>query len=67
MEDRPFTQRRDYRHWRERADSAVADAQAILAEEKEYTLHFDDNPGLGETLKTLSAPIERPLREERAE
>ena len=65
--DRPTVQQVGYSGWRHRAGSAVADAKTILAGEKEYALHFDHNPGLRKTLETLSAALERPLREESAE
>lgn len=59
--------RRDARAGRAQAGRPVAHAQAFLAGEKESDLHFDDNPSLGETPKTLSSALERPLREESAE
>ena len=67
VRDRPFVQQENYRDWRYRAESAVAGAKAILADGREYALHFKEAPDLRETLKTVAAALEGQLRAESAE
>ena len=65
--DRTFLRQEGYPSWRYQAESAVEAARKILADRREYAPHFREDPGLRETLKSLSAELEEPLRAESAE
>ena len=62
----PFGRQPEYRDWVYPAENVVNQANAILRDGK-YDVHFDNRPGLRDTLRTLSDRLDRPLRAERAE
>ena len=65
--DVPFVQQEGYAEWRFRAELAVGRARGILSERKEYAPHFERDPKRAKTLETLSAGLDRTLRNEGAE
>ena len=65
--ERPFVRQESYEGWRYRAESAVEGTKTVLAKGRKCAPHFDENPDLRETLKTLSGALDRSLRGESAE
>ena len=63
----PFVRQEGYAEWRFRAERAVGQAREILSESSEYAPHFERNPELGETLKTVSDALGLSLRNESAD
>ena len=63
-DDLPFVQQENYGAWRLRAERAVDNARAMLADEKELAPFFKENPGLRQTLAAWR-PLDRTMREER--
>ncbi|MDE0001125.1 MAG: relaxase domain-containing protein [Rhodospirillaceae bacterium] len=63
----PFVRQEGYAEWRFRAELAVGRARGILSERTKYAPHFERDPKLAKTLETLSAGLDRALRDEGAE
>ena len=60
----PFVQQEGYAEWRFRAELAVGRARGILSERTKYAPHFERDPKLAKTVETLSAGLDRSLRNE---
>ena len=61
-----FVRQEGYETWRYRAENAVSGAQEILRDGK-YDVHFENRPGLRDTLRDRCFGIERQLDTERAQ
>ena len=62
-----FVRREDYPVWRHGAELAVARATEILADRRTFAPHFEHDPDLPKTLRTVSAELRRSLREDSSE
>ena len=62
----PFVRRPGYGDWFYPAENAVNEAKAMFRDRK-YDVHFDNRPGLRDTLRTLSDRLDRQLGAERAQ
>ena len=62
-----FVRHEDYPVWRAGAERAVARATEILADERQYARHFENDPDLAKTLRSGSAELRRSLRDDSAE
>ena len=62
----PFVRQEGYDTWRYRAENAVNGAREILRDGK-YEVHFENRPGLRDSLRDKSFGIERQLDAERAQ
>ena len=66
-QERPFVRQENYAFQRYWAETAVEGANTVLAQGRKYAPHFNENPNLRETLKTLSGALDRSLRSESPE
>ena len=66
-QERPFVRQENYAFRRYWAETAVEGANTVLAEGSKYAPHFNENPALRETLKTLSEALDPSLRSESPE
>ena len=66
-QDQPFVRQKRYEGRRYWAELTVEEAKTVLAEGRKYAPHFNENPNLRETLKTLSGALDRSLRSESPE
>lgn len=64
--DVPFVRQPDYGGWVYPAENAVNEAKAILRDRK-YEVHFENRPGLRDTLRGLFNRLDRPIQAERSE
>ena len=62
----PFVRQEGYGDWLHPAGNAVNEAKAMLRDRK-YDVHFDNRPGLKDTLRDMSDRIDRQLGAERAQ
>lgn len=62
----PFVRQEGYDTWRYRAENAVNGAREILRDGK-YDVHFENRPGLKDSLRERCFGIERQLDAERAQ
>ena len=62
-----FVRQEDYPVWRHGTERAVREAEEILSDGRKYAPHFAHDPKLRDTLRTVSASLDRSLREDGAE
>ena len=65
--DLPFVRQEKYGAWRFKAELAVDNAKAMLADEKDLAPFFKEDPSLGQVLANASAALDRTMRDEREE